>query len=256
MVWIVDAQATTLARLNGGPGCSSMIGLFQGKQISPKLRISPIQPSLTPFLSENGPCSVNPDGITTTINPYRWLDSLCLSCYILTVWAVGIILVIVRKRQLLFTQWQMLTSFKWFILTNRSEQGFPLATTRTLSTALTQLRLSSGKHSRCCSKVVNFPSFNHESMFYLIAVLLLMCWFIIRFIFATESYGGHYGPSFVKFFDEQNAKIDDGLISGEKITVSALMINKWVSWEMGFFVQLDWGNAVVGMILSFNINLL
>ena len=44
-------------------------------------------------------------------------------------------------------------------------------------------------------------------------------------------YGGHssYGPSFVTFFaDEQNAKIDSeaGQITGEKITVSALMINK------------------------------
>jgi len=42
---------------------------------------------------------------------------------------------------------------------------------------------------------------------------------------ATESYGGHYGPSFVTFFDEQNAKIEAGQITGEKITVSALMIN-------------------------------
>ena len=47
-----------------------------------------------------------------------------------------------------------------------------------------------------------------------------------RFIFATESYGGHYGPSFVTFFDGQNAKIEAGQITGEKITVSALMINK------------------------------
>ncbi len=50
-----------------------------------------------------------------------------------------------------------------------------------------------------------------------------------RFIFATESYGGHYGPEFVTFFDEQNAKIEEGTIQGEKITVSALMINKYVS---------------------------
>ncbi|OBZ76469.1 Carboxypeptidase S1 [Grifola frondosa] len=47
-----------------------------------------------------------------------------------------------------------------------------------------------------------------------------------EFIFATESYGGHYGPAFVTYFDEQNAKIADGTLEGETITVSALMINK------------------------------
>ena len=47
-----------------------------------------------------------------------------------------------------------------------------------------------------------------------------------RFIFATESYGGHYGPEFVTYFDEQNAKIEDGSLKGELINVSALMINK------------------------------
>jgi len=46
-----------------------------------------------------------------------------------------------------------------------------------------------------------------------------------EFIFATESYGGHYGPSFVTYFDEQNAKIEKGTLTGEKVTVSALMIN-------------------------------
>ena len=47
-----------------------------------------------------------------------------------------------------------------------------------------------------------------------------------RLIFATESYGGHYGPKFVVHFDEQNTKIDKGIIQGEKINISALMINK------------------------------
>ncbi|KAF7986017.1 hypothetical protein HWV62_41356 [Athelia sp. TMB] len=43
-----------------------------------------------------------------------------------------------------------------------------------------------------------------------------------EFIFATESYGG---PATVTYFDEQNKKIDQGTLKGEKITVSALMIN-------------------------------
>jgi len=46
-----------------------------------------------------------------------------------------------------------------------------------------------------------------------------------EFIFATESYGGHYGPAFVTFFNQQNALIDAGSLKAEKVTVSALMIN-------------------------------
>ena len=49
---------------------------------------------------------------------------------------------------------------------------------------------------------------------------------MFRFIFASESYGGHYGPSFVTYFDEQNALIASGTIQGEPVVVSALMINK------------------------------
>lgn len=41
-------------------------------------------------------------------------------------------------------------------------------------------------------------------------------------------YGGHYGPAFVTFFDEQNAKIEAGQLDAEKVVVSALMINKSV----------------------------
>ena len=81
-------------------------------------------------------------------------------------------------------------------------------------------------------------------------MILVSCfrWFHARFIFATESYGGLYGPSFVTFFNEQNSKIDAGEITGEKITVSALMINKWVSSVS--LIVLGWRGVVVGLMLS------
>jgi len=45
-----DAPAPLILWLTGGPGCSSEVALF----------------------TENGPCSVNPDGKTTKTNPFSW----------------------------------------------------------------------------------------------------------------------------------------------------------------------------------------
>jgi hypothetical protein len=45
-------------------------------------------------------------------------------------------------------------------------------------------------------------------------------------VFATESYGGRYGPAFVTYFNEQNKLIDQGELSGIKVKFSALLINK------------------------------
>ena len=59
-----------------------------------------------------------------------------------------------------------------------------------------------------------------------------------EFVFATESYGGHYGPEFVTYFNQQNKLIRSGAIKGELVEVSALMINKCVR----FFSLLSlWG---------------
>lgn len=41
----------------------------------------------------------------------------------------------------------------------------------------------------------------------------------------TESYGGHYGPEFADYFQTQNAAIDAGTVTGEKIDLVALGIN-------------------------------
>ncbi|KAK0460685.1 alpha/beta-hydrolase [Desarmillaria tabescens] len=135
--------------LNGGPGCSSMIGLFQ----------------------EHGPCLVNPDGATTVLNPYSWNN---LSNMIYIDQPIG-------------------TGFSFGTDTVNST----LSAAPFVWTAF-QILFESGQFSKFESR---------------------------EFIFATESYGGHYGPAFVTYFDQQNALIQQGAIEGVEIVVSALMIN-------------------------------
>jgi len=53
--WLVESKSAPatdplLMWLSGGPGCSSQLALF----------------------AENGPCTINSDGATTTLNPYSW----------------------------------------------------------------------------------------------------------------------------------------------------------------------------------------
>ncbi|KAI0089549.1 alpha/beta-hydrolase [Irpex rosettiformis] len=135
--------------INGGPGCSSMIGLFQ----------------------EHGPCQVLSDGKTTVLNPFSWNN---ISNIIYIDQPIG--------------------------------TGFSHGTVNVNSTFAAAPPFWSAFQTLL--ETDDFKKFESR-----------------EFIFATESYGGHYGPEFVTFFDEQNAKIDKGELQGEKITVSALMIN-------------------------------
>jgi Serine carboxypeptidase len=50
---VSDADIPFVVWLTGGPGCSSTLAL----------------------LTENGPCTVNDDGRTTTVNPYSWTEA-------------------------------------------------------------------------------------------------------------------------------------------------------------------------------------
>jgi carboxypeptidase C (cathepsin A) len=139
--------------LNGGPGCSSMIGLFQ----------------------EHGPCTVNPDGKSTTSNPYSWNN----------------------VSNMIYIDQPIGAGFSYGTDTINSSQAAAGPVWKAF-----QLLCESGEFAKYRSR---------------------------EFAFATESYGGHYGPAFVTYFDEQNAKIDKGILKGEKIVVSALLINNgWI----------------------------
>ncbi|KAF9224939.1 alpha/beta-hydrolase [Gyrodon lividus] len=135
--------------LNGGPGCSSMIGLFQ----------------------ENGPCLVNEDGNSTYLNPYSWNN----------------------VSNVIYIDQPIGTGFSYGTDTvNSTETAAPLVW------KAFQVLFESKLFSEYASR---------------------------EFIFATESYGGHYGPSFVTYFEQQNALIASGALEGELVVVSALMIN-------------------------------
>ncbi|KAG1740419.1 Alpha/Beta hydrolase protein [Suillus paluster] len=139
--------------LNGGPGCSSMNGLFQ----------------------ENGPCSVNADLNSTTLNPYSW-NNLSNMIYI---------------DQPIGTGFSYGTDPVY-----TTEEAAPFVWTAF------QVLFESQLFSKYASR---------------------------EFIFATESYGGHYAPSFVTYFEEKNALIASGAIHAVPIAVSALMINNgWI----------------------------
>ncbi|KAF9238093.1 Alpha/Beta hydrolase protein [Melanogaster broomeanus] len=120
--------------LNGGPGCSSMIGLFQ----------------------ENGPCLVNEDGNSTYLNPYSWNN----------------------VSNMIYIDQPIGTGFSYGTdPVNSTEAAAPFVW------KAFQILFESNIFSKYASR---------------------------EFIFATESYGGHYGPSFV---------------TGEPVVVTALMIN-------------------------------
>jgi len=152
--WFFEArqnadQAPFTLWLNGGPGCSSMIGLFQ----------------------EHGPCKVNEASNDTTLNPYSW-NSVSNMIYI-----------------------------DQPIGTGFSYGSDPVNSTFTAAPWIWkafQILFESQLFSK------------YESR---------------EFILSTESYGGHYGPEFVTYFDQQNTAISSGKVKGEKIVTSALVIN-------------------------------
>ncbi|KAI4177768.1 MAG: hypothetical protein LQ343_000232 [Gyalolechia ehrenbergii] len=150
--WFFEARsnATTAplaAWFNGGPGCSSMIGLFQ----------------------ENGPCHFVNGASTPSLNQYSW-NSYANMLYIDQ--PVGV--------------------------------GFSYGTdsvTSTVTAAPYVWKLIQAFYAQ-------FPQYKNRD-----------------FGIFTESYGGHYGPEFAEYFEQQNAAVASGSVGGQNIKLVALGVN-------------------------------
>ena len=167
------ANAPLSIWINGGPGSSSMIGL----------------------LSENGPCVVNDDSNSTSLNPWSWNNEV----------------------NMLYIDQPNQVGFSWDILTNGTiDQTDPSAainpTNFTSAVPPTNNSFSVGTFpSQEPGNSANDTQNSARALWH-----FAQTWFQefpgykpnndAISIFA-ESYGGRYGPAITAFFEEQNQKI-------------------------------------------------
>ncbi|KZT08027.1 serine carboxypeptidase [Laetiporus sulphureus 93-53] len=132
--------------LNGGPGSSSMVGLFQ----------------------EHGPCRITNDSSSVTYNPYSWNE----------------------VSNIMYIDQPVGVGYSYGTL----DVGTSEEAAKDVWTFL-QIFFSDPRYSKYQER---------------------------DFALWTESYGGHYGPTFAAYFLEQNAKVADGTVSGLPINLKYL----------------------------------
>ncbi|KAI9675571.1 MAG: hypothetical protein M1822_008924 [Bathelium mastoideum] len=67
----------------------------------------------------------------------------------------------------------------------------------------------------------------------------------------TESYGGHYGPEFAYYFEDQNNGIANGTVTGEKVDLIALGINNgWYDPKLQYeaYITYSYNNSYKALI--------
>ncbi|KAI0182161.1 serine carboxypeptidase [Hypoxylon sp. FL1284] len=164
--------------LNGGPGSSSLYGLF----------------------TENGPCYVNADSNSTTLSEWAWNTDVNM-------------LYLDQPAQVGFS-YDTLQNITTDLITGRvvqlaeSDPTPEQNTTLLVGTYPSQNRNQTAKGTRNAAIALwhfaqtwfqEFPGYHPNDS---------------RVSLATESYGGRYGPEFAAFFEEQNQKIENGTWNG------------------------------------------
>ncbi|KAL1982279.1 hypothetical protein VTN96DRAFT_1588 [Rasamsonia emersonii] len=146
--------------MNGGPGASSLMGLFQ----------------------ENGPCKVNPDSNSTYLNPFSWNN-------------YANILYIDQPNQLVddFPDGSVPTQNNTFYVGT-----FPSMNYKTTANGTENAARAFWEFAQIW--FTEFPEYKPNDD---------------RVSIWAESYGGHYGPSFTAFFQEQNEKIANGTLQAD-----------------------------------------
>ncbi|KAI0406966.1 carboxypeptidase S1 [Xylaria palmicola] len=181
--WFFEARKDPLHAplsiwLNGGPGSSSLLGLF----------------------AENGPCYVNPDSNSTRLSEWSWNNEVNM-------------LYIEQPVQVGFS-YDTLQNITYDLLSdvtvplNSSDPIPEQNSTLLVGTFPSNNRNKTAQGSRNAAIAMwhfaqtwfqEFPAYHPEDS---------------RISLATESYGGRYGPAFFSFFEEQNQKIENGTWNG------------------------------------------
>jgi carboxypeptidase C (cathepsin A) len=159
--------------MNGGPGSSSMIGLFQ----------------------ETGPCFVNSDSNSTTLNPWAWNQNV----------------------NMLYIDQPVQTGFSYDTLIN--------ATYSVLDSVIEPLTPGPVPKQNNAFLVGTFASMSPLSTANSTTNAASALWYFAQEFFQefpdykpndnrisiwTESYGGKYGPATAAYFEQQNQKIRNG----------------------------------------------
>ncbi|KAI0202606.1 carboxypeptidase S1 [Astrocystis sublimbata] len=163
--------------LNGGPGSSSLLGLF----------------------AENGPCYVNSDSNSTRLSEWSWNKEVNM-------------LYLEQPVQVGFS-YDTLRNYTYDLVSGRtrplnSSQEIPEQnSTRLVGTFPSNNSTQTAQGSRNAAIQAwhfaqiwfqEFPGYHPKDS---------------RISLATESYGGRYGPSFFSYFEEQNLKIENGTLN-------------------------------------------
>ena len=170
--------------INGGPGSSSMIGLFQ----------------------ELGPCRVDQDG-NVVDNPYAWN----------------------KVSNMVFIDQPISTGLSYtkptpaYVSTGGNIVTLPSASCPDYADGLACGTYSAPNVSTTVNSTQRAASNYYKTLQGFMGVFPQYA--REEFAFATESYGGHYGPTFTEYIEEQNAKLPSG---AKKISLTTLLIgNGW-----------------------------
>ncbi|GAM86185.1 hypothetical protein ANO11243_041970 [Dothideomycetidae sp. 11243] len=178
------SEAPLTVWINGGPGSSSMIGLFQ----------------------ENGPCRVSEDG-TVVNNPYSWSN----------------------VSNMLFIDQPVGTGFSY----SNAIHGYTDANGNIvpINGSCPSNETTCGTYSDPTGSITPNSTMAGAPFFWQTLQGFMGAFPQYSrhgFHFSTESYGGHYGPVYNTYIEQQNEKIRCGEIDGHKIKLEGVLIgNGW-----------------------------